>query len=143
MQLLHAILAVILPIVLIELPTIRHIAATMGSISGTYDVLTVAFPLSNADVLELLPKSVQQARPEDSLLSIPDSAFEAIDMGTEASGDKAGQHIVVLQMGYQISTGPGPNWLPKFSFSECKVEIPFMRHPSGKSDTPMVYKQTM
>lgn len=138
-------MAIILPIILIELPLINEIMAT--SITGTYDVLIVAFPLSRKQVLQLLPDPVKQEEEEKTFMNIPESIINAIVKTKDASSTNAFDvnldHLIVLQLGYQISTGPGPDWLPGFSFSECKLEVPFLRHPSGKTEYPLSYKQTI
>lgn len=141
MQKLITLLAILLPIILVELPVILEI---MGSISGTYDVIIVALPLSRKQVLQLLPESVKQKEQDKTFLDIPASITEAIlKTNSVNSFDANHDHLIILQLGYQISTGPGPHWMPGFSFSECKLEVPFLRHPSGKSEKPMAYKQSI
>lgn len=141
MQKLITFLAILLPIILIELPIILE---TMGSITGTYDVLIVAIPLSRQKILQLLPDSVKQKEQENTFLNIPASVIEAVLKADSVNSfDVNHDHLIVLQLGYQISTGPGPDWVPGFSFSECKLEVPFLQHPSGISNKPMTYKQAI
>lgn len=145
MQKIITLLAIILPIILIELPLINEIMST--NITGTYDVLIVAFPLSRKQVLELLPDPIKQKEEEKIFKNIPESIINAIvkskDASPTTSFDSDRDHLIILQLGYQISTGPGPDWVPGFSFSECKLEVPFLRHPSGKTEYPLSYKQTI
>lgn len=141
MQKLITLLAIVLPIILVEVQVILDI---MGSISGTYDVVIVALPLSRQQVLQLLPDSVKQKEQEKTFLDIPASVTQAVLKADVADTfNSNNDHLIVLQLGYQISTGPGPDWVPGFSFSECKLEVPFLQHPSGKSQKPMAYKQTI
>jgi hypothetical protein len=128
-----ALLAVLLPVIIVEGPQLQS-KLNMG-ISGSYDVLVLAFLLPKEQVLQLLPASSQ-----GHLLPVPEDVLSSL---SSSSTSTAEQHPVLLQMGYQISTGPGPSWLPKFSFNECKLEVPFIRHPSGKSDAAYTLKQTM
>lgn len=123
-----ALVAVLLPILVIEGPKFD-----MG-VSGTYDVLVLSFLLPKDQALQLLPHS------QDLLLPVPEDVLSSL---TTSSSSGTELHPVLLQMGYQISTGPGPSWLPKFSFNECKLEVPFVRHPSGKSEAAFTLKQNM
>ncbi|PWN36617.1 uncharacterized protein FA14DRAFT_186820 [Meira miltonrushii] len=116
----------------------------MGTITGTYDVIIVAFHLPRQQILQLLPESVKQKEQEKTFSDIPTSVTQAVLKADAANKfDSKQDHLVVLQLGYQMSTGPGPDWLPKLSFSECKLEVPFLQHPSGKSKKPLTYKQTI
>lgn len=152
MQLLLALLSVVLPVFFIEFPHARNSLAEMGSIGGTYDVLLVALTLPRAQVLQLLPENLRNDRDkETSLLYVDDHHLKALRLHSDddhineknAQTADAGEQIVLLQLGYQQSTGPGPSWLPKLSFSEAKLEVPYMRHQSDDSDTSFVFKQKM
>jgi len=131
------ILAVLFPILIIEWPTLRK-GIDMG-ISGTYDVLLFSFLLPQDQVLKLLPTSL---RAQENLWPVPVSIIDALNSDGQYTETEK-MHPVLLQMGYQISTGPGPTWIPKFSFNECKMEVPFLRHPSGKSSLTYAFKQHM
>jgi hypothetical protein len=133
-HLVLSLLAVLVPILIIEGPLLSD-KIDMG-ISGTYDVLVLSFMLPRQQVLQLLPPSMQ-----DSLLPVPPEVISSLTANEQQTSSEA--HPVLLQMGYQISTGPGPSWLPKFSFNECKLEVPFVRHPSGKSEAAYAFKQKM
>jgi hypothetical protein len=132
MQLHLSILAVLLPILLIEWPYIQS-NFDMG-VSGTYDVLLFSFLLPREQVLKLLPANLL-----DNLLTAPEDVLNTLAASQGVlTGDT---HPVIVQMGYQSGTGPGPDWLPKMSFNECKVEIPYVQHPQGELEEPYVFKQ--
>lgn len=133
-----ALLAIFIPILVIEEPSIKD-RIDMG-ISGTYDVLVLSFLLPQDQVLQLLPLHLQS---QNNLLNVPDNVRNRFTTSQGISSGTGRMHPVLLQMGYQINTGPGPTWLPKFSFNECKLEVPFVRHPSGKSKLPLSFKQNM
>lgn len=133
-HLVLALVAVLLPILVIEGPLLSN-KIDMG-ISGTYDVLLLSFLLPKEQVLQLLPPSMQ-----GNVLPVPAEVLSSLSASDEQTSSET--HPVLLQMGYQISTGPGPSWLPKFSFNECKLEVPFVSHPSGKSKTTFTFKQSM
>lgn len=135
MQTLLTLLAVLIPILLIESPNLAT-KIDMG-ISGTYDVLVFSFLLPRKDILPLLPSKY---RSEENLLAIPSNVLDTL---TKVGNGDEEVHPVLLQMGNQINTGPGPDWLPKMSFNELKLEIPYMRHPSGKFDEALTLKQYM
>jgi hypothetical protein len=110
-------------------------------ITGTYDVLLFSFLLPQEQVLQLLPSSM---RSPQTFMPVPTHVISSLDTTAQhANTDRTMMHPILLQMGYQISTGPGPTWLPKFSFNEAKLEVPFLRHPSGKSNLPYAFKQHM
>lgn len=141
--------ALLVPLVLVGIPYIGEFAPRiMPPISGTYDVLLLAAPLPKEQVRALLPKTILDAHP-DALLDVPDSVQNALLAdSSDASPSNPrrlndDEHVVLLQMGYQRQTGPGPSWMPKMSFGECKLEIPYVRHPHGSKDidVPFVYKQ--
>lgn len=144
MQLHLALIAILAPILLIEWPTLRN-GVDMG-ISGTYDVLLFSLLLPRDQVLKLLPSDLRSA---EVLLPVPNKVLTGIapegqsDEGEAVGTGSANLHPVLLQMGYQISTGPGPGWLPKFSFNECKLEVPYVRHPLDNSSEPYAFKQHM
>lgn len=151
-QLALTLLAVALPVILITLPKVQ---LSMNTIAGTYDVFLIAALLPKAQVRALLPDSTFGAG-SDPLLPVPDAYLRALIPGNEGVDDERskGHHLVLLQMGYQMKTGPGPSWMPKLSFSECKLEVPFIKHPLATSspttsgtgmgfDELLVYKQNM
>lgn len=133
-----ALLAILIPILVIEGPNIKD-RVDMG-ISGTYDVLVLTFLLPEEQVLQLLPLHLQS---QNNLLHVPEKVTSHFTASQGSPSGTGRMHPVLLQMGYQINTGPGPMWLPKFSFNECKLEVPFVRHPSGKSKLPFAFKQNM
>ncbi|PWN38846.1 hypothetical protein IE81DRAFT_327096 [Ceraceosorus guamensis] len=114
------------------------------SLAGTYDVLLV--PL-------LVPKAILQekwlpANLRDGLLPIPVQILADLDLAQEASTASEPLHLIFLQLGYQHNTGPGKMWMGMRmnSFSEAKLEVPFMRHPAASdagSHVPFLFKQTI
>lgn len=140
MQLHLVLFAILLPILIIEWPTIQK-SIDMG-VTGTYDVLVFSFLLPQDQILKLLPSSL---RSQESFLPVPSNVINTLKSNSlQDAGTEVGTlHPVLLQMGYQISTGPGPTWIPKFSFNEAKLEVPYLRHPSGKSSLAYVLKQLM
>ncbi|CEH16820.1 hypothetical protein CBOM_07024 [Ceraceosorus bombacis] len=114
------------------------------SLAGTYDVLLV--PL-------LVPKAILQeqwlpANLRDGLLPIPGQILKDLDLAQEASTASEPLHLIFLQLGYQHNTGPGKMWMGMRmnSFSEAKLEVPFMRHPAASdagSHVPFLFKQTI
>jgi hypothetical protein len=147
-------LTFIFPVVLILLARWSEIDINMG-ISGTYDVLAVALLLPQSQVLALLPPHVRgDSADAHSLISPTLEEMQAL-VGVEAlrstrATSAEAVHPVFIQLGHQHATGPGPDWLPKMSFGEAKVEIPYVRHPAlrqhastKKRDAPFVFKQTM
>ena len=112
------------------------------ALTGNYDVLTVPFLLPKTTLAPLLP----QPAGESLLLPLPPSLLEAIPLPYPAGYDSLQDvHPVLLQLGHQHGTGPGPI---KMSFEEAKLEVPFVRHPklveqdSPKKDEEFLYKQT-
>lgn len=114
------------------LPTALAPFTALMPISGTYDVLTVPVLLPSSTVASLLPLDLR-----DNLLPIPDDVLAALGLDDKdeaeasaaATGEKHGhesKHLVVLQCGRQLGTGPGPMSL---NFQEAKLEVPYVRHP--------------
>lgn len=127
-------LPLLAPLFLVLVPRALEQLRMQMSICGTYDVLLVPLALPREEVLDLLraaPLSGLQLQPP------PPSSHESSGADT---------HPVLLQLGYQLATGPGPSWLPKPSFSEAKLEVPFVSHPASppsSSSGPFSYKHTM
>lgn len=128
---LALLLPILVPLLVVVLPRALDGLKMAMSINGTYDVLLVPLYLPRSEVQDLLKASKLE------LAQLPSSAKIADD----------DTHPVLLQLGYQHATAPGPSWLPKPSFSEAKLEIPFVKHPlaapSSSSSGPFSYKHTM
>ncbi|CAO1624342.1 unnamed protein product [Parajaminaea phylloscopi] len=88
------------------------------TVSGTYDVLCVPVLLPKDVVLGLLPTELRQ---EEPLLEVPDAVLEKLHL---MRGEN--QHLVVVQLGRQLGTGPA---FSPLHFQEAKIEIPYVRHP--------------
>lgn len=128
-------LPLLAPLFLVLVPRALEQLRMQMSISGTYDVLLVPLALPRDEVLDLL-----RAAPINGLQLQPPPSSSHGDSGADDT------HPVLLQLGYQLATGPGPGWLPKPSFSEAKLEVPFVSHPASppsSSSGPFSYKHTM
>lgn len=108
-------------------------------ITGTYDDLVLPILLPKAVVRSLLPANLFPGE-TDPLLPVPSSTLEAWRLPVDEDGSS---HPIILELGYQSGTGPGP-WLLGMNFNEAKFEIPFVRHPSvdENDETPFVFKHT-
>ena len=116
----------------------------MVAINGTYDVMLVPLLMPITHVLNFLPPKVRSIEPSPL---IPFTHDQIISLGLSAEQYNAGvNHPVLLELGYQNHTGPGPR-LFRPSFDEAKLDILGMRHPSlsGKqptsADKGFVFKQ--
>ncbi|KAJ9478014.1 hypothetical protein PHBOTO_001590 [Pseudozyma hubeiensis] len=116
----------------------------MVAINGTYDVMLVPLLMPVAQILNFLPPKVRDIDPSPL---IPFTQDQISSLGLDTSSYNAGvNHPVMLELGYQNHTGPGPR-LFRPSFDEAKLEVLGMRHPSlaGKqpntADKGFVYKQ--
>ncbi|CBQ72126.1 conserved hypothetical protein [Sporisorium reilianum SRZ2] len=116
----------------------------MVAISGTYDVMLVPLLMPISQILEFLPPKVRSIEPSP-LISFTSDQIASLGLDTAAYNAGA-NHPVMLELGYQNHTGPGPR-LFRPSFDEAKLEILGMRHPSlsGKqpttADKGFVFKQ--
>lgn len=115
------------------------INAALPALNGTYDVLTVPLLLPKPVVESLLPPTLRHASPS-ALLPIPQSLRTFCEAHCPPSAGASGEtHLVLLQLGSQTGTGPGP--IPLW-FQEAKLEVPYVRHPDFKDATkPFLYKQ--
>lgn len=116
----------------------------MVAISGTYDVMLVPLLMPIAQILNFLPPKVRDIDPSPL---IPFTHDQIQALGLSPSEYNAGvNHPVMLELGYQNHTGPGPRFF-RPSFDEAKLEVLGMRHPSlaGKqptaADKGFVFKQ--
>ena len=116
----------------------------MVAISGTYDVMLLPLLLPISQVLNFLPPKVRDITPSPLISFTHD---QIVSLGLNASEYNAGlNHPVMLELGYQNHTGPGPR-LFRPSFDEAKLDVLGMRHPSlsGKqptsADKGFVFKQ--
>lgn len=128
----------------------RHSPSTafpvkMVAINGTYDVMLVPLLLPIAQILDFLPPKVRGITPSPLL---PFTSDQISSLGLDAASYNAdSNHPVMLELGYQNHTGPGPRLL-RPSFDEAKLEVLGMRHPSlvsdqqpSTADKGFVYKQ--
>jgi hypothetical protein len=116
----------------------------MVAINGTYDVMLVPLLMPIADILNFLPPKVRSIDPSPL---IPFTHDEITALGLSADQYNAcTNHPVMLELGYQDHTGPGPRFF-RPSFDEAKLEVLGMRHPSLNGKQPssaekgFVYKQ--
>ncbi|KIS70739.1 uncharacterized protein UMAG_01894 [Mycosarcoma maydis] len=116
----------------------------MVAINGTYDVMLVPLLMPVSQILNLLPPNIRGIEPSPL---IPFTQDQITLLGLDASAyDAQVNHPVMLELGYQNHTGPGPRFF-RPSFDEAKLEVLGMRHPSlsGKqpntADKGFVYKQ--
>lgn len=113
-------------------------------INGTYDVMLVPLLMPIAQILNFLPPKVRNIEPSPLISFTHD---QITSLGLNAGDYNAGvNHPVMLELGYQDHTGPGPRVF-RLSFDEAKLEVLGMRHPSlsGKqptsADKGFVFKQ--
>ncbi|EST07840.1 hypothetical protein PSEUBRA_002957 [Kalmanozyma brasiliensis GHG001] len=116
----------------------------MVAINGTYDVMLVPLLMPISQVLNFLPPKVRNIEPSPLISFTQD---QIAHLGLNAAEYNAGaNHPVMLELGYQDHTGPGPR-IFRPSFDEAKLEVLGMRHPSltGKqpttADKGFVFKQ--
>lgn len=116
----------------------------MVAINGTYDVMLVPLLMPVAQILNFLPPKVRDIEPSPL---IPFTHDQVASLGLDTEAYNAGvNHPVMLELGYQDHTGPGPRVF-RLSFSEAKLEVLGMRHPAlaGKqpnsADKGFVFKQ--
>lgn len=125
--------------------THTHKMGLLPTLTGTYDVLTIPLLLPTKTVESLLPPQYQNCTPS-LLLATPDHFLTSIPCSSGAlptADAKKQYHLVLLQLGHQQHTGPGPF---KMTFQEAKLEIPFVRHPkaseaSDKGRREFLFKQ--
>lgn len=106
------------------LPTALSPFTALMPITGTYDVLTVPVVLPSSTVASLLPQELRS-----HLLTVPAEVLADLGLtpqSADAADQESRQHLVVLQLGRQLGTGPGPMAL---HFQEAKIEVPYVRHP--------------
>lgn len=120
-------------------PPITLVKTTMGllpQLTGTYDVLCIPLVLPRSTVEALLPTQWRHASPS-LLLKTPDELNQlAGESGLEERKEGEEPHLVLLQLGHQKGTGPGPF---KMTFQEAKLEIPFVRHPKLPEDSQKAF----
>lgn len=116
----------------------------MVAINGTYDVMLVPLLMPISQILNLLPPKVRDIEPSPLISFTHD---QIAHLGLNAANYNAGtNHPVMLELGYQNHTGPGPRFF-RPSFDEAKLEVLGIRHPSlsGKqpttADKGFVFKQ--
>lgn len=116
----------------------------MVAINGTYDAMLVPLLMPISQILNFLPPKVRDIEPSPM---IPFTHDEIASLGLDPATYNAGEnHPVMLELGYQDHTGPGPR-IFRLSFDEAKLEVLGMRHPSlaGKqpnsADKGFVFKQ--
>ncbi|SPO23422.1 uncharacterized protein UTRI_02101 [Ustilago trichophora] len=116
----------------------------MVAISGTYDVMLVPLLMPISQILNFLPPKVRDIEPSPLISFTHD---QIVSLGLDAAEYHAGvNHPVMLELGYQNHTGPGPRFF-RPSFDEAKLEVLGMRHPSLSGKQPasaekgFVYKQ--
>lgn len=116
----------------------------MVAINGTYDVMLVPLLMPIPQILNFLPPQVRDIDPSP-LISFTSDQISGLGLKTEEYNAGV-NHPVMLELGYQNHTGPGPRFF-RPSFDEAKLEVLGMRHPSlsGKQPTTaekgFVYKQ--
>lgn len=125
-------------------PTHKMGLLPMPALTGTYDVLTVPLLLPVKTVESLLPIPYQNCSPS-LLLPTPEHFLTAIPRfpPNPSTNDSSSEqyHLVLLQLGHQKNTGPGPF---KMTFQEAKLEVPFVRHPKaheGDKKKEFLFKQ--
>lgn len=145
------ILCILLPVLLTLYVRQPEVFSLDMGISGTSDVLAIPLLLPKAQVLALLPPHIR----DESALIVPtteelEALFGAKALQSTAESTGGALHPVFIQLARQHATGLGPNWLPKMTFGEAKLEVPYVRHPAlrqdistEKKDAPFVFKQTM
>ncbi|EPQ26158.1 uncharacterized protein PFL1_06366 [Pseudozyma flocculosa PF-1] len=103
-------------------------------IKGTYDVVLVPLVLPTAYLVQTLPPSIRSIQPSPF---IPFTSQQIAALGIDATDfDPDTHHPVMLELGYQHSTGPPPFGL---NFQEAKLEILGMRHPHAPSASRQGY----
>ncbi|CDS02219.1 uncharacterized protein SPSC_03158 [Sporisorium scitamineum] len=116
----------------------------MVAINGTYDVMLVPLLMPISQILNFLPPKVRDIEPSP-LISFTSDQISSLGLNS-AEYNSDTNHPVMLELGYQNHTGPGPR-LFRPSFDEAKLEILGMRHPSlsgnqpTRADKGFVYKQ--
>ncbi|PWY98494.1 hypothetical protein BCV70DRAFT_201806 [Testicularia cyperi] len=108
----------------------------MVAISGTYDVMLVPLLMPISHVLNFLPPQVRNMEPSP-LIPFTSGEIQALGLDTLAY-NSAANHPVMLELGYQDHSGPGPRLL-RPSFDEAKLEVLGIRHPKlQQSQQPQV-----
>ncbi|PWN49121.1 hypothetical protein IE53DRAFT_388686 [Violaceomyces palustris] len=132
-------------------------------IKGTYDFIVLAALLPIETILKLLPphlkpegadhdgtsssSSSSSSSPSpfpslSPLIPLPSSTVAKLGI-EESTYDPKLNHPIVIQLGFQRGTGPGPSFL-RMSFEEAKLEIPSVRHPEageGGKEVGFTFKQ--
>ncbi|SNX82955.1 uncharacterized protein MEPE_01661 [Melanopsichium pennsylvanicum] len=105
----------------------------MVAINGTYDVVLVPLLMPIAEILNFLPAKVRNISPSP-LISFTSDQISSLGLSSSAYNAEE-NHPVMLELGYQNHTGPGPRFF-RPSFDEAKLDILGMRHPSLTTNQP-------